>query len=489
MDMTWDHLHATLTTLMELELYALYLCSSPQRSACLLVDPKDDAETKELQCTVLHDMRDEWKMIQEMEANPEMNMLLRKECPFVSFHHFREIPTVFDQNDWAMCPDTRACVQAWFPRYSFSSNIEDIFSSLQDACRRGVKNGDACLSNLQCVTVRAVQQKMDVEGGPNLVKLESEDYEGNAIRNLKPRIWRPDSASSCTPDSILGVSSEMRVDDVLKPYESTSAFNHCKSQLNFLRGLRLAKKWLWQQQSQLDLKSGRDLLEASEKFWIPSILQRGQLLQIDGAFYLCVGGTPAVPLEEHRLLFIGGWPVATEDETKMLSREARYSQKDPLRDKERVKALLLKIQAGQHPLRVMLMDDIAKVTVFSYSVHWLPANYAAKLGASLCLRRAANGLPPVVDMVKSKAIVRLTSDQLSKLLAAHGVHARKNSTKTFKTRQIMQLPVVTESCSQEELEALDVLLQQLDQKRRKQPKDDQDNAAADDEEANPVYQQ
>ena len=70
MDMTWDHLYATLTSLMELELYALYLCSSPQRAACLLVDPKDDAETKQLQCTVLHDMRDEWKMIQEMEAKP-----------------------------------------------------------------------------------------------------------------------------------------------------------------------------------------------------------------------------------------------------------------------------------------------------------------------------------------------------------------------------------------------------------------------------------
>ena len=103
-----------------------------------------------------------------------------------------------------MCPDTRACVQAWFPRYSFSSNIEDLFSSLQDACRRGVKNGDASLSNLQCVTVRAVQQKMDVEGGPDLVKLESEDYEGNAIRSLKPRIWRPESASSGISDSILG---------------------------------------------------------------------------------------------------------------------------------------------------------------------------------------------------------------------------------------------------------------------------------------------
>ena len=90
-------------------------------------------------------------------------------------------------------------------------------------------------------------------------------------------------------------------------------------------------------------------------------------------------------------------------------------------------------------------------------------------------------------MVKSKTLVRLTSDQLSKLLAAHGVQPRKNSTKTFKTRQIMQLPVVTQSCSQEELTALDVLLQELDAKRRKQPKDDQDNAAADDEEANPVF--
>ena len=51
----------------------------------------------------------------------------------------------------------------------------------------------------------------------------------------------------------------------------------------------------------------------------------------------------------------------------------------------------------------------------------------------------------------------------------------------------MQLPVVTQSCSQEELTALDVLLQELDAKRRKQPKDDQDNAASDDEEANPVF--
>ena len=31
----------------------------------------------------------------------------------------------------------------------------------------------------------------------------------------------------------------------------------------------------------------------------------------------------------------------------------------------------------------------------------------------------------MVDMVKSKAIVRLTSEQLSKLLGAHGVTARK----------------------------------------------------------------
>ena len=60
-------------------------------------------------------------------------------------------------------------------------------------------------------------------------------------------------------------------------------------------------------------------------------------------------GCKALPLEEHRLLFIGGWPVAAEDETKMLSREARYSQGDPLRDNETVKVLLLDIKAGQHP--------------------------------------------------------------------------------------------------------------------------------------------
>ena len=93
-------------------------------------------------------------------------------------------------------------------------------------------------------------------------------------------------------------------------------------------------------------------------------------------------------------------------------------------------------------------------------------------------------MPPVVDMVKSKAIVRLTSEQLSKLLGAHGVTARKNSTKTFKTRQLMQLPLVTEHCSQEELTALDDLLKQIDAKRRKQPKEEQQGE--EDEEEAPV---
>ncbi|CAE7378441.1 hemA [Symbiodinium sp. CCMP2592] len=452
--MTWDHLHATLTSLLELEFYALYLCSSPQRSACLLVET-EAAEMQQVQATVLNEMKDEWNMLQEMEGNREMHALLRKECPFVFFHHFREVPVCFAQHEWKMCPDTFSCVQAWFPRFSFSSNIEDVFSSLQDACRRGVKNGDAGLSNLQCVSVRAIQQKMDVEGGPKLVQLESEDYEGNAVR-----------------------SAEIRIDDVLKPYETTSAYNHCKSQLNFLKGLRLAKK------------SGRDLLEASESFWISAIMQRGQLLQIGESFYLCVGGAPAVlyvpalPLEELRLLFDGPVPQGTQDESQMLAQATRYAVKDPLLEHERVKALVIKIRNGQHPLQAMLLDDIANVRVFSYTVHWLPASYSAKLGVSLCLRRAASGLPPVVDMVKSKAIVRLTSEQLSKLLGAHGVTARKSSTKTFKTRQLMQLPLVTQHCSQEELTALDDLLKQIDAKRRKQPKEEQQGD--EDEEEAPI---
>ncbi|CAE7622770.1 hemA [Symbiodinium sp. CCMP2592] len=432
---------------MELEFYSLYLCSSPQRSACLLVET-EAAEMKQVQARVLAEMRDEWKMLQEMEDNKEMHALLRKECPFVFFHHFREIPVCFEQCKWTMSPQTFSCVQAWHPRFSWSSNIEDLFAALQDACRRGVKNGDASLSNLQCVTVRAVQQKMDVEDGPNLVKLESEDYEGKTVR-----------------------SSDIRIDDVLKPYETTSAFNHCKSQLNFLKGLGLAKK------------SGRDLLEASEKFWIPAIMQRGQLLQIRESFYLCAGGTPAVlyvlasmalQLEELNLLFSGPLPVAADDETQMLAQASRYAMKDPLLENETVKTLVIKIRDGQHPLQAMLLDDISDVRVFSYSVHWLPANWAAKVGASLCLRRAASGMPPVVDMVKSKAIVRLTSDQLSKLLGAHGVTTRKNSTKTFKTRQIMQLPLVSQQCSQEELTALDELLKEIDAKRRKQPKEEQE---------------
>ena len=48
----------------------------------------------------------------------------------------------------------------------------------------------------------------------------------------------------------------------------------------------------------------------------------------------------------------------------------------------------------------------------------------------------------------------------------------------------MQLQVVTQNCSQEELNALDELLKQIDAKRRKQPKEEQDED--EDEEAGRV---
>ena len=48
----------------------------------------------------------------------------------------------------------------------------------------------------------------------------------------------------------------------------------------------------------------------------------------------------------------------------------------------------------------------------------------------------------------------------------------------------MQLPLVTEHCSQEELTALDDLLKQIDAKRRKQPKEEQQGE--EDEEEAPV---
>ena len=56
----------------------------------------------------------------------------------------------------------------------------------------------------------------------------------------------------------------------------------------------------------------------------------------------------ALELEELNLLFAGPVPTATENETQMLAQKSRYAMKDHLLENEKVKALVIKMKAGQY---------------------------------------------------------------------------------------------------------------------------------------------
>jgi len=79
-------------------------------------------------------------------------------------------------------------------------------------------------------------------------------------------------------------------------------------------------------------------------------------------------------------------------------------------------------------------------------------------------------------------IFKLTSDCLSKVLAAYNVRVRKNCTKTSKIREIAKLGIVEQHVSKKNLEKVLKLCEELDERRRKKASSsNEDDPEADEE--------
>ena len=84
-------------------------------------------------------------------------------------------------------------LSSWHPKLGCSSNIENVFNSLEDNCKRSNKNARPSICNMQCVSIRAAAQKLtDQPNTPRGIKLSCEDFEGKDIRAIKQTLWRPD---------------------------------------------------------------------------------------------------------------------------------------------------------------------------------------------------------------------------------------------------------------------------------------------------------
>lgn len=196
----WDHWCATLTCLLELSLYGLYLQSPPAKHGALLVDTTESQADADLQERIKQEMRNEWALVLEMEDDAASREILYKACPWVSYQCFREVPTFLSEREWKLDGPGRELLEAWHPKIGMSANVEDIFASIQDSVLRSSKNNEAAMCNLQCCAIRSFQNRMCGDDGPSTIEMKSEDFEGASVRGIKSKIWQPTAATTCCLD-------------------------------------------------------------------------------------------------------------------------------------------------------------------------------------------------------------------------------------------------------------------------------------------------
>ena len=190
-----DHLQSILACIFELKMYGNYLEMSPAREAGLLVSA-EDAILESAQKKIWQNSQMEWQTILDMENDATLNPLLKKMCPHTRYLNLREPLTAMEEAGWKMTPALKEILCSWHPQLACSSNIENVFNSLEDNCKRSNKNARSSICNMQCLSIRAVAQKVtDKPNTPRGIKLSCEDFEGKDIRAIKQTVWRPDCFS------------------------------------------------------------------------------------------------------------------------------------------------------------------------------------------------------------------------------------------------------------------------------------------------------
>ena len=193
-DLLRDHLDLALSCIQELWSYACYLQSTPGCSATLLLTTSTMPNLEKIQAGVVKRILDDWSTVLHMESSAASSKLLHQMCPHVRWQVYREVCVVLEQSGGQLNEHVRQVVMAWFPRLSFSANVEDQFASLEDSVKRGNKSQMSSIANLSACAVRSLYHRMlDGEKQARSVKLGDNDWEGCSVRGLKQRLFSPDT--------------------------------------------------------------------------------------------------------------------------------------------------------------------------------------------------------------------------------------------------------------------------------------------------------
>ena len=200
-----QHWEATLASLFEMLQYQSPLLCAPNAFACLACSKSERYDVQDLQKKVLKTLKAEWEMLLCLEQDAEGSVLVHRLCPQTRWQSYRELMVTFERESWKVTPWSVDMVLSWFPQVNCSSNVEDSFNSMADACSRAGKNGSASMANLQALHIRSVNQKMTGKSfQPSAVELETEDWEGAEVRGLRPKMFQPSTfAGSSSEEGVI----------------------------------------------------------------------------------------------------------------------------------------------------------------------------------------------------------------------------------------------------------------------------------------------
>ena len=175
-------------------MYSLKLNSAPDMFAALLAPSASEESFQRITSRLWM----EWQLVISMESDKASADLLALLCPYTRFQPYRDLCSsleLFMENKTRPLQEALLdMVAAYFPRFAYSANVEQLFSHVQDSVNRASKPDLGSMSNIMAVALRGVEHRLTANSEAEHIQIRPEDWEGKATRALKHKIWTPSTA-------------------------------------------------------------------------------------------------------------------------------------------------------------------------------------------------------------------------------------------------------------------------------------------------------
>lgn len=217
-DLLDHHLQAVLSTVFELQMYGLYLQSSPAKVAGLLASDDSVPNAANEKQKLCKELQEEWQLVLDLEAATDTAVLKKQHCSYTEHQVYRELMTQLEVHGWKSCPAVHDLIRSWYPPLAFSANCETCFNALEDDIKRGQKSQGLSLTGLQALAIRSVQNRLlSADNTASKITLADADWEGNEVRGLKAKMFHPDSHK---------MSSRLASTDMVYDFATSSSSNN-----------------------------------------------------------------------------------------------------------------------------------------------------------------------------------------------------------------------------------------------------------------------